>query len=231
MNAIGPVDIVRIVPAGDAALLVEFPQRIDPRINARAVALAERLRRSCGAAVRDAVVGYATLTVYFNPLVVDAAWLEAETREAALGRTEDEERAARTLEVPVCYDDEFAPDLRDVAAFAGATPDEVIALHSGVEYRVYMIGFVPGFTYMAAVDPRIAAPRRSVPRTSVPAGSVAIAGGQTGIYPSATPGGWNIIGRTPLEPYDPERQDPFLFRPGDSVRFRSIARDAFDSTV
>ena len=103
----------------------------------------------------------------------------------------------------------------------------MIDLHAGREYRVYMVGFVPGFAYMAEVEPRIAAPRRSTPRTAVPAGSVAIAGGQTGIYPAVTPGGWNIIGRTPIRPYDPDRPEPFLFRSGDRVRFRPVSEQEF----
>ena len=121
--------------------------------------------------------------------------------------------------MPVCYDLALGPDLEDVAAFGACSIEDVIALHASRTYRVYMVGFIPGFAYLAEVDQRIARPRRAAPRTAVPAGSVAIAGGQTGIYPKVTPGGWNIIGRTPLKPYDPDRDDPFLFRVGDDVRF------------
>jgi inhibitor of KinA len=131
----------------------------------------------------------------------------------------------------VCYDAALGPDLEDVAAFAACSIDEVVELHAKRTYRVYMVGFIPGFAYLAEVDPRIARPRRTAPRTAVPAGSVAIAGGQTGIYPKVTPGGWNIIGRTPLRPYDPDREDPFLFRVGDEVRFSPITREAFDRSV
>jgi inhibitor of KinA len=122
----------------------------------------------------------------------------------------------------VCYGGEYGPDLDDVAAFAGCSAEDVVARHLSREYRVYLVGFIPGFAYMAEVDPSIAAPRRSTPRTAVPAGSVAIAGGQTGVYPSVTPGGWNIIGRTPLAPYDASRSEPFLFRSGDRVRFQRV---------
>lgn len=228
MTLDGSADIVRIAPAGEAALLLEFPQEIDRRINARAIALAERLRRRCGASLRDAVVGYATLTVYFDPLVVDAAWMETEMRQAATDSDETSEAAGSAIDVPVCYGGDLGPDLADVAAFAGCSPEDVIALHAAVPYRVYMMGFVPGFAYMASVDPRIAAPRRSAPRSSVPPGSVAIANGQTGIYPLQTPGGWNLIGRTRLKAYDPSRANPFLFRAGDTVRFRPVSRDDFD---
>ncbi len=222
------LDIVRIAAAGDAALLIAFEQAIDARVNARAIALAEKLRRRCGAAVRDAVVGYATLTVYFDPLVVDGAWMEAEIRDAAADLEDLQAGAGVEIDVPVCYGGEFGPDIAEVAAFGRCTEDEVVAVHVAAAYRVYMVGFVPGFAYLAAVDQRIAAPRRATPRSAVPAGSVAIAGGQTGIYPAVTPGGWNIIGRTPLKPYDPERPEPLLLHPGATVRFRSVSRAEYE---
>ena len=222
---------LRIAAAGDSALLIEFPARIDPATNDRAIALAESLRRRCGPVLRDAVVGYCSVTVYFDPLVVDAAWLAAEARDESAGIETEQERGAAAIEVPVCYGGDLGPDLPDVARFAGCAEAEVIERHAAVIYRVYLLGFVPGFPYMAEVDPSIAAPRRATPRTAVPAGSVGIAGGQTGIYPSVTPGGWNLIGRTPLRPFDPDRGEPFLFRPGDHVRFRPIDRGEFDRRV
>ena len=228
MNGGENLDIVRVAAAGDAALLIEFVQTIDARVNARAIALADRLRRRCGAAIRDAVVGYATLTVYFDPLVVDGAWMEAEVRDSVAVMDDIQVAAGSAVDVPVCYGGDFGPDIADVAAFARCTEDEVITLHAATPYRVYMVGFVPGFAYLAAVDQRIAAPRRLTPRNAVPAGSVAIAGNQTGIYPAVTPGGWNIIGRTPLKPYDPERPSPFLLQPGDTVKFRSVSRDEYE---
>ena len=177
------------------------------------------------------VVGYCSLTVYFDPLAVDAAWLEAEIRQEEASIEPTPEPPAAAVEVPVCYGTDCGPDLADVAAFAGCSESEVIERHSAVTYRVYLLGFLPGFPYMAEVDPRIAAPRRATPRTAVPAGSVGIAGGQTGIYPSVTPGGWNIVGRTPVTLFDPDRSRPFLFQPGDRVRFRPIGRDELDRQV
>lgn len=219
---------VRIVAGGDAAITVEFPPRIAPDINARIVALARALRRRCAASLRDVVIGYSTLTVFFDPLAVDAAWLETEVQAALGGLQEHGDVAAGLIDVPVCYGGDLGPDLEEVAAFGGCSADEVVALHAAETYRVYFVGFVPGFAYMAEVNARIAAPRRRSPRTAVPAGSVAIAGGQTGIYPSMTPGGWNIIGRTAVKPYEPSRAVPFLFRPGDRVRFRAVDRAEFD---
>jgi inhibitor of KinA len=221
----------RIVPAGDAALLVEWPARIDPETSGRAVGLADTLRARPDNRIRDVVVGYCTVTVYFDPLALDAASLEAElwqlARETGAAVAVDK----GVVEVPVCYGGEYGPDLADVAAFAGTSQEEAIAIHCGPVYRVYVVGFVPGFPYMAPVDPRIALPRRSMPRTRVPAGSVAVAAGQTGIYPSETPGGWHLIGRTRLRPYDPSRAEPFAFRPGDRVRFRPIDRVEFERSV
>ena len=219
----------RVVAAGDAALIVDLPARIDPEVNAWCVALARSLRSRLGTSLRDVVIGYCTVTAYYDPLQIDPAWLEIEIQAAAETLELEPARDGAVIDVPVCYGGDLGPDLSDVAQFAGCQGDHVIALHTERDYRVYLVGFVPGFAYMAEVDPRIARPRRSSPRTAVPAGSVAIAGGQTGIYPSVTPGGWNIIGRTPLAPYDSQRREPFLFRPGDRVRFRSIGLDEFQS--
>jgi len=133
--------------------------------------------------------------------------------------------------VPVCYGGDLGPDLAAVAAQAGCSEDEVIDLHTTQDYRVFVVGFVPGFAYMGPVNPRLALPRRSNPRTRVPAGSVAIAAGQTGIYPVETPGGWHLIGRTRVQPFDETRAEPALFRPGDRVVFRSITRDEFDRSA
>jgi inhibitor of KinA len=224
-------DLVRVAAAGDSALVAEFPERIDPDINHRALSLAAKLRGEWGEILRDVVIGYCTVTVYFDPRHVDPRWLEGEVRAAARDSQNAEQPPAKLIDVPVCYDIDLGPDLEDVAAFGACSVDEVIAIHTSQSYRVYMVGFVPGFAYLAEVDPRIARPRRATPRTVVPAFSVAIAGGQTGIYPKATPGGWNIIGRTPLKPYDPAREEPFLFSVGDDVRFSPMTREAFERSA
>jgi inhibitor of KinA len=221
-------EVVRIAAAGDSALVLELPSRIDPAINDHASAVATTLLTRWATILRDVVVGYCTVTVYFDPLHIDARWLESEMEAAAAQTVGGDIVPGALVDVPVCYEEDLAPDLADVAAFGGCSAEEVIALHAAATYRVYMVGFIPGFAYLAEVDHRIAAPRRSTPRTAVPAGSVAIAGGQTAIYPAVTPGGWNIIGRTPLKPYDPARPEPCLFRPGDMVRFVRISREEFD---
>ena len=220
---------LRILPAGDSALLVQLESRIDPAISSAVIALAGALEERFGAILRDIVVGYCSVTVYFNPLSIDVAWLESVIAETAKGAVDGEPAAGPLLEVPVCYGGDLGPDLPTVARFAGCSEEAAIALHSEATYRVYVVGFVPGFPYMASVDPRLALPRRSSPRTRVPAGSVAVAAGQTGIYPAETPGGWHLIGRTRVKPYDPDRAEPFLFKPGDQVRFVPIDRTAYDA--
>jgi inhibitor of KinA len=142
--------------------------------------------------------------------------------------TDNGELMGRTLKIPVCYEAAFAPDLAELATEKNLTTDEVIRLHTNTVYRVYMIGFLPGFPYMGKVDGRMATPRRSSPRTSIPAGSVGIAGEQTGIYPLSSPGGWNIIGRTPIRLFDKDRPEPVLLQPGDAVQFYSITEDEFN---
>lgn len=222
---------VRITPAGDAALVLELPARVDVETSARIVAIAAALRRQCGAVIRDAVVGYHTLTVYFDPLRIDSRWLESQLVEIASDVQPGADAPGATIEVPVCYGGTFGPDLTYVSQQAGCSEQEVIDLHTGRDYRVFVVGFVPGFAYMGPVDERLALPRRSNPRTRVPAGSVAIAAGQTGIYPMETPGGWHLIGRTPIRPFDPARLEPVLFRPGDRVTFRAISPGEFGSTA
>jgi inhibitor of KinA len=219
---------VRIVAAGDAALLIELASVIDPAVNERAVGLARSIRESDTPGIRDVVVGYASVTVYFDPLNVDPLDLEDRIRHMVDDLPRHPHVEGSPIDVPVCYGGEFGPDLPDVAAATGLSESGVITVHCGVSYRVYVVGFMPGFAYMASVDPRLALARRSTPRTRVPAGSVAIAAGQTGIYPVESPGGWHLLGRTHVKPYDPSRADPFLFRPGDRVRFRPITAAEFE---
>jgi inhibitor of KinA len=208
-----------LVPAGDSALVVEFEDIIDPSVNSRVIALADALADLRIPGVRDIVPTFRSVTVYFDPLRTDAARLE---REVTLAADESEAQLsspAPPLRIPVCYGGEYGPDLPMVAAHARLTESEVIRLHSATTYRVFMLGFVPGFAYMGTVDDRIATPRLDTPRTRVPAGSVGIAGRQTGVYPMETPGGWLLIGRTSARPFNPAHQPSFLFKPGDHVQF------------
>jgi len=218
----------RIVPAGDSAIVVEFEERIDLVINERAIALAGALEAARIGGVRDVVPTYRSVALFFDPLRTNYdALVEAVEREA--GRPAPDAAAQHAvIRIPVCYGGDLGPDLDGVAAFGGISTDEVVALHTAPIYRVFMLGFVPGFAYMGVVDARIAAPRRPTPRVRVPEGSVGIAGVQTGIYPAETPGGWQLIGRTPIKPFEAEREKPFLMKAGDSVQFYPIERTEFE---
>lgn len=217
----------RIVPAGDSVVIVEFEDRIDPVVNARAIAVCERLQTAAISGIRDVVPTYRAVAVYYDPLRTDYDNLRARLEHEAghaVGHVQNDREPVR---VPVCYGDDLGPDLGAVAAFARMTEADVIRLHTSSTYRVFMLGFVPGFAYMGLVDARIAVPRHSTPRVRVPVGSVGIAGVQTGIYPAETPGGWQLIGRTPLKVFDASRDEPCLVRAGDAVQFFAIDRDEF----
>lgn len=218
----------RIVPAGDSVVLIELEERIDPAVCAKAAAIAQALDAARLPAVRDVVPAYRSVAVYFDPLRAEPSTLISQLKPF-LEQLPVTARARRdVIEIPVCYGGDLGPDLSRIAAFAGMSEADVIALHSAATYQVLMIGFMPGFAYMGIVDSRIAAPRLERPRPRVSRGSVGIANGQTGIYPSDGPGGWRLIGRTPVRPFDMARPDPFLFRAGDDVRFVPIARAEFE---
>jgi KipI family sensor histidine kinase inhibitor len=176
----------------------------------------------------EAVVGsYCTLLLHYNPLQVGfqelttlLLGLEKTLGQAAIAKT-------RTVDIPVSYGGEFGPDIGFVAQHSGISINEVIILHSAADYYIYAIGFAPGFCYLGGLDPRLHAPRLTAPRQNVPAGSVGIAGHQTGVYPLASPGGWRLIGRTPLRLFAPERQQPLLYQAGDTIRFRPVSEDEF----
>ena len=212
---------MNIRAAGDTMLLVEWEQVIDPLVNQRAITLARRLASRVGQAVRDIVPGYCSLGVHFDPLQTDIAALERVIAEEAehLEDAADTSSDRAVVEIPVRYGGHDGPDLAHVAELAQCSESDVVRRHAERTYRVYMLGFVPGFAYMGRVDPSIAAPRRRAPRERVPAGSVGIAGEQTGVYPIATPGGWQLIGRTDAVMFDATRAQPSLLQPGDLVRF------------
>jgi len=217
---------VTVVPAGDQAFTVAFGAGVDAQTSARVLAAAEQLAASRPAGVTDVVPGYDHLLVAYDPLAVEPgdvqAWIAAriEVEAAPL--------AGRAVEIPVCYDPALAPDLEALAAEKGLTVEALAALHAAPAYRCYLLGFRPGFPFLGGLDDRLAAARLPSPRLRVPAGSVGIGGRQTGVYPVDSPGGWRLIGRTPLRLFDPARAEPFLIRAGDTVCFSPIDRAAYD---
>lgn len=213
--------------AGDSAVVVDFEHRVDPLINTRAVAMAEAVRHDRHRGVRDVVSSYCSVTVFFDPLRTDLDCLIAALQRHGGGDLPAAGVEPTPIVVPVCYGGEFGPDLDEVARFGDCSTEEVVRRHAEPVYRVYLLGFIPGFAYMGRVDECIAIPRRQTPRLRVPAGTVGVAGAQTGIYPVASPGGWRLIGRTFLRPFDPDRAQAFAFKPGDAVKFHPIDRAAY----
>lgn len=213
----------RIAPLGDAALTVVFGERIDAALGERVRRAASSVRRAAAAGaiagVVDVVPAYTTLVVHYDPLAVEHATIAARVLELVRALPDAADGvvdAPRHHVLSVRYD---GPDLDDVARRCGLGVREVVERHASAEYRVELVGFVPGFGYLAPLDPALVLPRRDRPRRAVPAGSVAIAGAQTGVYPLTTPGGWHLIGRTDVALFDPARAEPALLRVGDRVRF------------
>jgi KipI family sensor histidine kinase inhibitor len=217
---------VRFLSAGDRALVVEFGDHIDRALSEEVLRLASSLRSTELAGVVETVPTFRSLMVHYDPLVTSRGELEGAIA-SLLDRTPAPRTAATLWRVPVCYEDEFAPDLAEVARLTGLVPAEVVRLHSSVRYHVYMLGFLPGFPYMGDLPAALALPRRADPRVRVPAGSVSIATSLTAIYPYESPGGWHLIGTTPVRLFDIERASPALLAPGDAVLFEPIDAGAF----
>ncbi len=219
----------RILLCGETGLSIEFGDAIDASINRRVHALSDHLRAGRHPGILELNPTYRSLFVQYDPWDLSHEQLLTFIEEglAATEASPAEQRDA--VDIPVCYGLEFGPDLNEVAAIHGLTPDEVVALHTAPVYDVVMVGFTPGFPYLSGLDKRLETPRKSSPRKVVPAGSVGIADRQTGIYSIDSPGGWQIIGRTPARLFDLERADPFLVRPGDRLRFTPITREDFES--
>ncbi|HEU4662972.1 MAG TPA: 5-oxoprolinase subunit PxpB [Dokdonella sp.] len=220
---------------GESALLLRFGERIDAATNARVLAAAEALRAAALPGVVDVVPAYASLALHYEPLAwrhgAGAPWrrFADAVRGALRTNAGASSHAPRTIDVPVCYGGAHGPDLDALATSLGLDAAELVARHAGGDYRVAMLGFAPGFPYLLGLDASLHAPRLARPRTRVPRGSVAIGGAQTGIYPSELPGGWQLIGRTPLVLFDPRRAPACLFSPGDAVRFRPVGAAEFEA--
>ncbi len=234
---------MEIAPLGDTALVVRIRDRFEDAPEKTLNEVLNVLRRLEDAQIPGVIElapAYTSVAVFFDPVrVIDAAgepdcvmeWLTQKIYEALTHgkRKQVEHAAARWVRIPICYDPEFALDLDHVAEHARMSPKEIVDLHSAAEYRVNCIGFTPGFPYLTGLPGKLATPRRATPRTKISAGSVAIGGAQTGIYPQVSPGGWNVIGRTPLRLFHPQKDPPVLLRVGNRVRFRAITREEFEA--
>ena len=218
-----------VCPVGDTGLLVSFEQRIAQSVGAAAAALNARVAAAAIPGVVETVPAFASLLIFYDPLVTEYdAVADAVQKLAQAPGSDTAAEEGRLVEIPVCYGGAFGPDLPFVAEHAGLTETEVIRLHAGRDYPIYMLGFLPGFPYLGGLDERLFTPRLPTPRTAIPAGSVGIGGEQTGVYPIASPGGWQLIGRTPLKLFDPAA-GALPYAAGDRIRFKPITREAFDA--
>jgi inhibitor of KinA len=226
-------------PLGDSAVTVTLASTIDETAHRRVRAALRRIDAAHLPGVIDLVPAFTSIAVHYDPVQIASdqsavgsglnpyEQLVSQLRTLLTDLPDESFPDTRVVEIPVCYGGDFGPDLDDVARQHALTADEVVALHAGGDYLVYMIGFMPGFAYLGGLDSRIATPRRKSPRTAVPASSVGIGGSQTGVYPLVSPGGWNLIGRTPLAIFDAKRAESTLLAAGDRVRFRPISADQY----
>jgi inhibitor of KinA len=225
----------KVTPLGDSALLISFENRIDEEINKRILHFYDLLNNHRPHYVRDLVPAYSSLAVHYDLNLLpserpgSAFDLVSEQIKNLISKEgESMQHAGRSIRIPVCYSEKFGYDLQEISSKKDLSIEEVINIHLSKKYRVYMIGFLPGFAYMGEIDERIICPRRSQPRTVIPEGSVGIAGKQTGIYPIASPGGWLIIGRTPVRLFNRADKEAVYFQPGDTVEFFSITEHEFE---
>jgi inhibitor of KinA len=225
-----------VYPISEKAVTIEFGNSINQHLLYKITAFAELLQQNPFAGMTGMVPAYSTLTVYFDPLIIAKADVPGNTAlekvTAHLDRLKQHPikgtiRESAIITIPVCYGEDFGPDMEEVARINDLTTDEVIRLHGSVTYLVHLIGFMPGFAYLGGMPQAIMAPRKARPRPNVPAGAVGIAGLQTGIYPLQSPGGWQIIGQTPLKMFDTGRSEPGLLKAGDRVKFEAINLSEF----
>jgi len=222
-----PLAQPRFLAAGDSALVVEFGSRIDRALSARVTALDAAVRAAGLAGVVETIATFRSLMLQYDPLVTSAAALRAALGGIIAAQEEGNAAPPRHWRVPVCFAPEHAPDLAMVAEMTGQSPDAVVAGLTGLAFHVYMVGGFPGYPHMGDLPPTLRVARLKEPRLRVPPGSVAMAGQLAAIYPLPTPGGWNLVGRTPVAAFDPAREPPALFAPGDTIRLEAIGAERF----
>ena len=224
-------------PLGDSAITLDYGNIIDESVNRKIIAIFNHLQKNPFPGMIEALPAFSSITVYYDIASLRKMPKNKSAYEHVKQRLEQELKKnfetsavpSRIIRIPACYDTEFAPDLATISEVKKLPADEIIRLHTTKNYRVYMLGFLPGFAYMGEVDEAIAMPRLAQPRQKVAAGSIGIAGKQTGIYPLDSPGGWQIIGRTPLKLFEALNKEPTLFMAGDEVQFDSISRDEYEN--
>ena len=222
-----PEKEIKNLIAGDRAVFIEFANKISPEVNRKVHVMASAIERRKIEGIIEVVPTYRSLCIYYDPLIIGLEELLEKVDKIGNTLGEIKVPSPKVFEIPVVYGGEYGPDLDFVAKHNNLSPQEVIKIHSGKNYLVYMFGFSPGFPYLGGMDERIATPRLKTPRVKVPAGSVAVAGGQTGIYSVETSGGWRIIGRTPVKLFNPDKDPPVPFLPGDYLKFVPISEEEY----
>ena len=210
---------IRILTAGDSSLLIEFGKELSPEVNQRIAATVQLMKEQHIEGVVDVIPAFCSLLVNYDPRVARDEKMRKRLEGLVRMDIKVGERKRKVFEVPVAYGGEYGPDLGAIAQHAGLSEEQVIAIHSSRDYLIYMLGFLPGFCYLGGLDERIHTPRLSNPRLKIRAGSVGIGGSQTGIYPLDSPGGWQLMGMTPVKTYDPGRETPILVEAGNYIRF------------
>jgi KipI family sensor histidine kinase inhibitor len=203
---------VKILTAGDSSILIQFGNSIDPQINGKIAATVQLMREQHIEGVVDIIPAFCSLLINYDPRVISYDRMKQRMEQILSMEIASSARKKKVYEIPVCYGGNYGPDLSTIAEHAGLSPQEVIDIHTSTDYLIYMLGFLPGFTYLGGLDERIHTPRLANPRIRIPAGSVGIGGSQTGIYPMDSPGGWQLMGMTPVKTYDPEREVPWMRR-------------------
>lgn len=217
----------KIKAAGDSSILINFGNEISPEINKRIAATIHLIKDQKVEGIVDIIPAFCSLLISYDPRAIAYKNLTSRLKDLLKIEVSLEDNETIITEIPVCYGGEFGPDIENIAKNAGITVDEVIKIHTSTDYLIYMLGFLPGFTYLGGLDEKIHTPRLANPRVKIPAGSVGIGGSQTGIYPLESPGGWQLMGRTPIKTYDPKRDVPILFEAGQYIRFVEISEDEY----
>lgn len=218
----------RYLMSGDKGLVVEFGNEISESVNEKVRGMYLAIQKNQMPGIYELIPTYRSLLIQYNPMEIETDRLIETLAEIEKDMGAIDLPKPRTVEIPTIYGGGFGEDLSFVAEHNGLSEDEVIKIHTSIDYRIYMLGFTPGFSYLGGMSEKIAAPRLKTPRTKIPGGSVGIAGKQTGIYPMESPGGWQLIGRTPVKLYDPTSETPIILQAGDYIRFKSINKDEYD---
>lgn len=219
--------VIKYKAAGDMSIVVEFENEISEKVNSKVRSMCLAIEKSMLTGIEEVIPTYRSLLVNYNPLEIRGDSLIEKLKDIENRLEEIKIPKPKVVEIPTLYGDDFGPDLKFVANYNNLSIEEVIKIHSRGKYLIYMLGFTPGFPYLGGMSEKIATPRLENPRTRIPAGSVGIAGSQTGIYPVESPGGWRLIGKTPLKLFNPDHQPPFLLQAGDYLKFTAIDEEEF----